>query len=79
MDTYYLMDEGVLAILSKAEDPRDKRGKVHSIEVLLAIGRARGVASEAYRDGIGAVCRYIQPSVSGVEAGVDGAVVAGSE
>ena len=37
MDTYYLMDEGVLAILSKAEDPRDKRGKVHSIEVLLAI------------------------------------------
>ncbi len=37
MDTYYLMDEGVLAILAKAEDPRDKRGKVHSMEVLLAI------------------------------------------
>ena len=31
------------------------------------------------KDGIGTMCRYGQPSVSGVEAGVDGAVVAGSE
>lgn len=37
MNTYHLMDEGVLAILPKAEDPRDRRGKVHGIEVPLAI------------------------------------------
>ena len=37
MKSYQLMDGGVLSILSKAEDPRDRRGKVHSIEVLLAI------------------------------------------